>query len=311
MKELLKKIKRLLIKLSYMPEKVMFRLYYACAHNKLPCPDKLFQKWDYWIFNKKKLNFKNPQTYNEKLQWMKYYYRNPAYTPLVDKYEVRKFVEEKVGADILVPCLGIFDKWDEIDFSKLPNAFVIKCTHDSGSVVVCRDKNNWDIEAAKKKIEFGLGRNQFYLSREWPYKNVKPRIIIEEYLSNKDGSSLVDYKFMCFDGKPEVIDVLTGKNNDEPNGDNFFDLDWNLMKVYQAPNTPYTLNRPVNFDKMVEYSKILSKGFPHVRVDFLQADDKLYFTEMTFFPAGGRQPFDPEEYDYYLGSLLKLPPKMR
>lgn len=305
-------IKKRLINLSYLPEKIMLQLYYDAADHKYPFPDKLFQKWDYWIFNKKRLSFKNPQTYNEKLQWLKYYYRNPAYIPLVDKYEVRKFVEEKVGSEILIPCLGIYEKWDDIDFSKLPNSFVIKCTHDSGSVVICKDKNNFDFDSARKKIERGLSQNQFYKSREWCYKNVKPRIIIEEFLENDDGTSIIDYKFMCFDGVSKVVDILRGKNRNETVEETYFDIDLCPYKVTQGhPNISVEIKKTSIYEKMVEYATILSENIPHVRVDFILVNDKIYFTELTFFNSGGRCPFNPESFDYFLGGCLNLPPKMR
>lgn len=308
-----KPLKKWLIKIQYIPEKIKLKIYYLASQGKIPFPDKAFQNMDYKLFNNgKKINFKNPQTYNEKLQWLKYYYRDPRLTPLVDKYEVRKYVKEKVGDEILVPCLGIYDSWEEIDFESLPDRFVVKCTHDSGSISICRDKKTWDKNEAEKIIKNGLGRNQFYLSREWPYKNVKPRIIIERYLENEDKSSLIDYKFYCFDGEPVIVDVLTGKNREEGVRENFYDMNWNLYEVTQGhPNTDYDLPKPFNYEKMIEYAKILSKGFPHIRVDFIEENDKLFFTELTFFSAGGRIPLEPESFDEWLGGFIKLPDKIR
>lgn len=290
----------------------MLQMYYDAADHKYPFPDKLFQKWDYWILSKKKLDLKNPKTYNEKLQWLKYYYHDSQHIHLVDKFEVRKFVTEKVGADVLVPCLGIFNKWEEIDFNALPDSFVIKCTHDSGSVVICRNKSDFNFDYARERIEHGLSQNHFYKSREWAYKFVKPRIIIEKFVENNDDSTLIDFKFMCFDGEPKVVDVLVGKNRAEGVQETYFDMDLNPFQATQGhPLISMKIEKPEFYDKMVEYAKVLSSGLPHVRVDFMATKDSFYFTELTFFNSGGRYPFDPESFDEYLGGFLNLPLKKR
>lgn len=308
-----KPLKNLLIRISYLPEKIFYFFYRNGATNKIHIPDKMFQRMDFWVFNKKWLSFKNPQGFNEKLQWMKYYYRNPEYTKLVDKYEVRKYVESKVGSDILVPCYGVFDKWEDIDFDKLPNEFVIKCTHDSGSVVICNDKSNFDFDAAKEKIEKWLNRNQFYLSREWPYKNVKPRIIIEKYLANSNGDDSVDYKFFCFNGTPKMIDILSDRHSSTGMHEDFYDMNWQAYDVQKDrfPRCNHKLEKPDCFDRIKEIAEILSQGFPHIRVDFFVVEGKPYFTELTFYMDCGRIPFNPESFNLWLGEQLTLPPKMR
>lgn len=294
------------------PEKLKVKIYQAAANGKIPFPDKAFQKWDYKIHSGKKLSFRNPQTYNEKLQWLKYYYHNPLQTQLVDKYEVREYIKEKFGEENLTKCYGVFDKWEEIDFAKLPDQFVVKCTHDSGSVYVCKDKKAFEYEKCKEIITKGLNRNQFYLSREWPYKNVKPRIMIEEYLHDDKTDDLIDYKFLCFNGEPRRLYTVSLRNDKYGAKEDFFDLSWNHLSIrhfYDNSTVPPT--KPKNFEQMIECAKTLSKGFPHVRVDFFEANGKMYFGEMTFFDSGGRKPFTPESVDFEMGEWIILPPVMR
>ncbi len=306
-------LKNLILRIVRIPERIKVRIYQAAAHGKIPFPDKAFQKWDYKIHTGRKLNLRHPVTFQEKLQWMKYYYRNPEFTKLVDKYEVRDYVREKIGEDYLVPLYGVYNKWDEIDFSALPDEFVIKCTHDSGSVVICKDKNTFDYESAKKKIEAGLARNQFYLSREWPYKNVKPRIIIEKYLSGDVKLGIVDYKCFTFDGDVKFILVCSNRFKDGGMKVSFYDLKWQKMNLSQTDETNETeyIEKPQQFDKMIKCAQILGKGLPHVRVDFITDSDCLFFTELTFFDSGGRKPFVPVCYEIQFGKWITLPPKMR
>lgn len=295
------------------PEKLKVKIYQAAANGEIPFPDKAFQKWDYKIHSGKKLSFRNPQTYNEKLQWLKYYYHNPLQTQLVDKYEVREYIKEKFGEENLTKCYGVFDKWEEIDFAKLPDQFVVKCTHDSGSVYVCKDKKYFDYEKCKEIITNGLNRNQFYLSREWPYKNVKPRIMIEEYLHDDKTDDLIDYKFLCFNGEVRRVFAISDRKglHGGPYED-FFDLEWNSLSIkhtYANSNNPPV--KPLNYDKMIACANALSDGFPHVRVDFFEANGKMYFGEMTFFDSGGRKPFTPESVDFEMGEWIILPSVMR
>ena len=255
-----------------------------------------------------KLNLENPKTFNEKLQWLKLYDRNPTYTELVDKYKVRKYISDNIGDEYLIPLIGVWNKFEEIDFSKLPNQFVLKCTHDSGGLIICTDKNKLDIEAARKKINRCLKRNHYYAGREWPYKNVKPRIICEKYMVDESGIELKDYKFMCFNGEVKCSFVCLNRNS--PNGLNvdFYDMDWNSMPFERHyPSSGSTIPRPKNFDKMIEIAENLSKNIPFVRVDFYEVDEQLYFGELTFYPGAGFEKFSPESYDYLLGSWIKLP----
>lgn len=306
-------LKNLILRIVRIPERIKVRVYKAASLGKIPFPDKAFQKWDYKIHTGRKLNLRHPVTFQEKLQWMKYYYRNPEFTKLVDKYEVRDYVREKIGEKYLVPLYGVYDRWDEIDFSALPDEFVIKCTHDSGSVVICTDKNSFDFESARKKIEAGLARNQFYLSREWPYKNVKPRIIIEKLLYGEKDRGIVDYKCFSFDGIVKFILVCTNRFKADGMKVSFYDLNWQKLEVSQTDETNETeyIEKPKQFDEMIKTAQILGKGFPHIRVDFIIDADRFYFTELTFFDSGGRKPFIPNYNEYKFGEWITLPPKMR
>lgn len=268
--------------------------------------DETYLKIAYWCKMDKRLDLKHPTTYNEKLQWLKLNDRNPEYASLVDKYEVRKFIEKTIGEDYLIPLLGIWDSIDEIDFDKLPNQFVLKCTHDSGGLVICRDKEKLDIEKAKKKLKKSLRHNYFWGQREWVYKNIKPRIIAEKYMVDESKKELKDYKFFCFDGAVKAMFIATDRGIDTRF--DFFDLEFNHMPFMQHyPNANKPINKPKGFEEMVELAKVLSKGIPHVRVDFYDINGKVYFGEMTFFHFSGWEKFEPEKYDQIFGSWLQIP----
>ena len=254
----------------------------------------------------KKCDFKNPQTFNEKLQWLKIYDRNPFYTQLVDKYEVRKFVKARIGNKHLIPCLGVWNNFNEIDFSKLPNQFVLKCTHDSGGLIICKDKSKLNLKDAKKKIEHCLRRRYFLNTREWPYKNVQPKIIAEEYMVDESGYELKDYKFFCFDGMPKAMFIATDRGTDTKF--DFFDTEFHHLPFTNGhPNANKEIKKPENFTEMIHIAKLLSKGIPEVRVDLYNVNGKIFFGEMTFFHWSGLMPFEPEEWDYKFGSWIKLP----
>jgi hypothetical protein len=231
---------------------------------------------------------------------------------LVDKYEVRKYIKERFGGENLVKCYGIYDNWNDIDFSILPNQFVVKCTHDSGSVYICKDKRTFEYDKCKERILTGLSRNAFYLAREWPYKNVKPRIIIEEYIHDERIDDLIDYKFLCFNGEPRRMYTVSHRTDKDGAKEDFFDLSWNHLSIrHYYDNSIVPPTKPKNFERMIECAKILSKGLPHVRVDFFEANGKMYFGEMTFFDSGGKCPFTPESVDYEMGEWITLPLVMR
>lgn len=271
-------------------------------------PDKLYLKLAYYAFFEKKLDLKNPTTFNEKKQWLKLYDRNPFYTQMVDKYEVREYLAATVGEEYLIPLLGIWDKFEDIDFSQLPDQFVLKCTHDSGGLVICKDKSQLDIEAARKKINRCLKRNYYYHSREWPYKSIKPRIICEKYMVDECGLELKDYKLGCFNGKAKLFFVCLNRTSSSCNID-IYDMNWNPMPFCQTlyPNSGTIIPKPKNFNKMVEFSEKLSKDIPFLRVDFYEPNGQLFMGELTFFHGSGFQVYRPESYDYLLGSWLDLP----
>lgn len=274
-------------------------------------PDEKYIKLRFKCIMGKKLNLDNPVTYNEKLQWLKLYNRDPKYTQLVDKYAVREYVKEKIGEEYLIKLLGVWDKADEIDFDSLPSKFVLKCTHDSGGIIICEDKSKLDIEKAKENINYFLHRNFYSLHREWPYKNVIPRIIAEEYMVDESGYELKDYKFFTFDGKVKAIFIATDRNSDSETCFDFYDRDFNHLPIINGhPNSKEKILKPANYEKMIELAEELGKGIPHVRVDFYNVNGKIYFGEMTFFHWSGLKKFEPEEYDKIFGDWISLPNKI-
>ena len=272
--------------------------------------DKIYLERLYEAKMGRKLNLENPRSFNEKLQWLKLYDRKSIYTTMVDKCDVKKYVAAIIGDQYIIPTLGVWDKFENINFSELPNQFVLKCTHDSGGLVICPDKNKLDRKAAKKKIEKCLKRNYYWSGREWPYKNVRPRIIVEEYMEDKNDQELRDYKLFCFDGKFKMMFIAT---NRQGNGDtyfDFFDKDFNHMPFINGhPNAPILPHKPKNFDKMISLAEKISKGIPQVRVDFYDVNGKIYFGEITLSHWSGFVPFEPEEWDKKIGDWINLPNK--
>ena len=254
-----------------------------------------------------KLNLKSPQTFNEKLQWLKLYDRNPEYTKMVDKYEVREYIKEKIGEEYLIPLIGVYDKFDDIDFDKLSNQFVIKCNHDSGGLIICKDKNRLDIETARKKINRSLKTNYYYSGREWPYKNVKPKILIEKYMEDSNKSDLIDYKLFCFNGIPKIVLVCSERFSSSNMCETWFDMNWKLIDMTESGHrVDSTISKPKQLKKMVELSKKLSKNIPFIRVDWYEIGDKLYFGELTFYPASGFEKFEPKEWNKKIGDMLSI-----
>lgn len=249
-------------------------------------------------------NFNRPQTFNEKLNWLKLYGRRDVYTTMADKYEVKEFVAKKIGEEYVVENYLVVDHWDAIDFKKLPNQFVIKGTHDSGGAFVCRDKESFDFEAVRQQVEKNLKRNYFYPNREWPYKNIKPRIIIDRFLDDQTGKELRDYKFWCFNGKPVYMYcTIKGDNVYE----NFYDMEFNPVMINHGfPRHTPEFEKPSQFELMKELAEKLSKDVPFVRVDFFQVDERVFFGEFTFYDWAGLRPFE-RDWDFRLGQLLKLP----
>lgn len=273
-------------------------------------PDKPFLKLRFWARVGKRLDFKTPKTFNEKLQWLKINDKNPEYTKMVDKYEVRDYISEKIGEEYLIPLLGVWDKFEEIDFDSLPNQFVLKCTHDSGGLVICKEKSKLDIKKAEKKIKKSLKRNFYKLTREWPYKNVKPRIIAEKFMTDSlQGDGLADYKVLCFGGEAKLIELHLDRYGKRHTQD-IYDVNWNKTTISQDGYiSDRIIEKPAQMDKIIELSRLLSKGIRHVRIDWYIIEEKIYFGEITFFDGSGFSPFDDEKDDLYIGSLIDLEQK--
>jgi len=269
-------------------------------------PDSIYLRVLFRVRVGKKLNLKNPQTFNEKLQWLKLYNRKPEYTTMVDKYAVKQWVTERIGGEYVVPTIGVWDFFDEINFDILPNQFVLKCTHDSGGLVICQDKNKLDRELVRARIERSLKKNYYYHSREWPYKNVKPRIIAEKYLQDGNTKRLPVYKVFNFMGNPRIIQVIQNDKTAEESVD-YFDFEWNRLVLQQNyPNSEWCPPRPQQLKEMLELARKLSQSIPFVRTDFYEVNGTLYFSEITFYSDGGMAKFHPEEWDRRFGDWIDL-----
>ena len=279
-----------------------------CNRFHIYLSDSLYLKIFYKYKFNKRLDLSNPVTFNEKLQWLKLYDRKNIYTVMVDKYEAKKYVGDIIGDEYIIPTIGIYEKFDDIDFDKLPNQFVMKCTHDSHGLVIVKDKSCLDINLAKKKINKSLNRNYYYFGREWPYKNVKPRIIIEEYKEDYSGE-LIDYKVYAFNGKCDYVLVCFDRQKGATKFI-YFDKNWNMKKEFTNDGIKYgdiiKLKKPKNLDKMFQFASILSKDIPFVRVDFYEVNGSLYFGELTFYPSSGFDSKRRKEADEYLSNQLTI-----
>ena len=268
---------------------------------------KILKQW-YKKRTGKNLNLENPKTFNEKIQWLKLYDNSPLKTKLADKYLVREWIEEQIGSKYLIPLLGVWNNFDEIDFDKLPEKFVLKANHGSHWNIIVKDKSKLDKSKAKKKFDKWMARDYtFKAGLELQYRGIKPKIIAEKFIEDTNGE-LNDYKIMCFNGEPKFVWVDCGRYSNHTK--NIYDLDWNLQPfkmTYPISKTP--IARPENLDKMIELAKILCKDFAFVRVDFYNVDGKIYFGEMTFTSMSGTDKFEPEKYDLELGNMLTLPEK--
>lgn len=273
--------------------------------------DERFLRMIYYIKFHKPLNLKSPQTFNEKLQWLKLNDHRPEYTMMVDKYKVKGYVADIIGDKYIIPTLGVWDRPEDIDWDKLPNQFVLKTNHDGGNfgVVVCRDKSAFDKKKAISRLQASLERNVYKFGREWPYKNVERKVFAEQYLEDNSSSDLPDYKFFCFDGEVKALFIGTERKSGDVKFD-YFDSDFNHLDIVQHhPMSGRTIPKPDNFKEMKEVASKLSKGIPHVRVDLYDVNGNVYFGEMTFFHHGGMFPFHPEHWDKDFGEWIKLPIK--
>ena len=269
-------------------------------------PDEMYLKIQYRLALHKRLDLKNPVTYNDKIQWLKIHDRRPEYTMMVDKYAVRDYIGKMIGEQYCIPLVGgPWKSFKEIDFDALPDQFVLKCNHDSGGLVICKDKSKLDKAAAEKKINKSLRRNFYWANREWPYKNVKPCIIAEQYMVDESGYELKDYKFFCFDGVPKAMFIATDRNTHTKF--DFFDMDFNHLPFTNGhPCADHTPEKPKGFEEMKQLAGILSKGIKQVRVDFYEINGRVYFGELTFSHWSGMVPFEPEEWDYRFGEWINL-----
>lgn len=272
-------------------------------------PDKLFLKLKFRLMMGEKLDLNNPKTFNQKLQWLKLYNRKPEYTTMVDKYAVKEYVANIIGVEHIIPTLGVWNSTDEIDWNALPNQFVLKTTHGGGGcdVIICKDKARFDKEAAKEKLNKSLKSDIYWNFREWPYKNVPKRIIAEKFMTN-NGKDLEDYKIHCFNGEPKFILVCSNRYGGGAMIDDFYTPEWELMDVRRPghPKSEKASKAPELLQQMLELSRILSKEIPFLRTDFYIIDNKIYFGELTFFPASGMSKYQPEEWDLHFGEMLKL-----
>ena len=254
------------------------------------------------------LKLDHPVTFNEKIQWLKLYDRHPEYSTMVDKLEAKQYVLTKTKINV-IKTIGVWKKFNDIDFEALPNRFVLKCTHDSGGLVICKDKTKLDYKKCKKTINKSLKRNYYYSGREWPYKNVRPRIIAEEYMEDDSGSGLIDYKFYCFNGEPKFLYISKGLDNHATASISFLKLDWSPASFKRSDYKQFEKlpEKPSCFNEMIEIAKNLSKNVIFLRVDLYQIKDKVYFSELTFSPCGGFMPFEEKTSDIELGNMLRLP----
>ena len=271
--------------------------------------DATYLRMMYRLKMGKSLDLDNPKTFNEKLQWLKIHDRKPEYTTMVDKIAAKKYVADIIGEEYIIPTLGVWNHFDEIDFDKLPDQFVLKCNHDSGGLVIVRDKAKLDKAAAKKKLEKCLKRNYYWSSREWPYKNVPPKIFAEEYMEDTAIKELRDYKIFTFDGMAKALFIATDRQKvgEEVKFD-FYDVDFKHIPFRQGhENATIQPKKPETFDQMLKLAEKLAEGIPQVRVDFYEVNGVTYFGELTFSHFGGMTPFNPEEWDEKLGELITLP----
>ena len=259
----------------------------------------------------RRLELKNPKTFNEKLQWVKLYDRRPEYTMMADKYLVRDYIAKKLGPDHLIPLLGVWDDPDQIDFDRLPDQFVLKCNHNSGlGMCICKDKSNLDIQKVKKDLKKGMSQNYFLSGREWPYKNIPRKIICEQFMTN-GGQELADYKIHNFNGEPRFILVCADRFSKTGLTEDFYTPQWEHMEIKRPalPNATKPIPKPEQLEQMLAFSRILARDIPFARTDFYVIDGKVYFGEITFFPASGTAPFEPSSWDETFGAWLTLPQK--
>lgn len=274
--------------------------------------DEIAVKISYWLTMGKKLDLNHPKSFNEKMQWLKVHDRHAEFTPMVDKAEAKDIAKDLMGEEYVVPTYGVWDSFEDIDWDKLPEQFVLKCTHNSGGTVICRDKSSFDMDKARKVLNHCLRKNPFWATREYPYKNVQPRIIAEQFMSDgrTELSGLTDYKFFCFSGGAKFLYVSHGMECHDTASISFFDMDGNRLPFKRSDYKPIdNFERPACFGEMVNLVNRVAKklNLPFIRIDLYEVHGHIYFSEFTFFPCSGCLPFEPAQWDYTIGNWLKLP----
>jgi len=271
-------------------------------------PDRIYLQIVYFKHFRRFINFNNPKTFNEKIQWLKLNYRNEEYTKLVDKYRVKQYITKLIGEEYVIPTLGVWNNVDDIDFKSLPEKFVLKCNNDSGGIVICKNKKDFDEAKAKSFLKERLKNNGYWYGREWPYKNVKPCIIAEKYMEDSISKDIKDYKFFCFNGSMEFFDIDIDRFIEHRA--NYYDRNGNFLpfgKTYCPPDYTKKIEMPKNLDKMIELAETISHNTVLSRIDFYEIDGQVYFGEITFYPGSGFSPFTDEKWDYKLGDMIDLP----
>lgn len=292
----------------------MFRRYSLALLERIapiiPIPDILYLKIKYYLWMGKKLNLNHPRTFCEKIQWLKLYGRDNDTYKLVDKYLVKDIVASQIGKEHIIPTIGVWDRPEDINFDALPERFVLKCNHNSGlGMFICKDKSKMDKDVVLHELRLGMKEDYYIPSRDLCYKGIKHKIIAEQYMEDSKTKELRDYKFFCFNGEPKIFFIAADRSKGEHFVTfDFFDMDYKHLPFTNGhPNAKVKPEKPQSFEEMKRLAAILSKGFPHVRVDFYDVNGHVYFGEMTFSHWGGMMPFDPEEWDTTLGSWIKLP----
>lgn len=303
-------IKRAVRKIS---KKIPFlnRYYHSLStektHKLKDLSDEDFLRRKYKESRGEELNLENPEKISDKLQWIKMYDHQPIYTTMADKYRSKAYVKETIGEEYIVPTYGAWKSFEEIDFNALPEKFVLKCNHDCGSVIICKDKNTLDKTSASQKLNGALKSNYYYVGREWPYKNIDPLIFAEMLLEDENGGEIMDYKFWCFNGEPKFIHLASARNNNQVCV-TFFDLNWERLPFHRLNYKPdkREIPKPSNLEKMTELARALSQNTLFLRVDLYNVNNKIYVGELTFFPGGGMDIIEPREWETTLGNWINL-----